>query len=38
LRDASTYFLGKAPANDFLLGFSMLSERSIAEGIKRLAP
>jgi GntR family transcriptional regulator/MocR family aminotransferase len=38
LRDASTYFLGKAPANDFLLGFSMLSERSIREGIKRLAP
>jgi GntR family transcriptional regulator/MocR family aminotransferase len=38
LRDASTYFLGKAPANDFLLGFSMLNERSIREGIKRLAP
>ena len=38
LRDASSYFLGKAPANDFLLGFSMLSERTIREGVKRLAP
>jgi len=38
LRDASGYFLGKSPANDFLLGFSMLSERSIREGVRRLAP
>ena len=38
LREAAPYYLGKAPANDFLLGFSMLSERSIREAIKRLAP
>jgi GntR family transcriptional regulator / MocR family aminotransferase len=37
LREAATYYLGKAPANDYLLGFSMLSERSIREAIKRLA-
>ena len=38
LRDLGPYFLGKAPASDFLLGFSMLNERSIREGIRRLAP
>jgi GntR family transcriptional regulator / MocR family aminotransferase len=38
LRDVGAYYLGKAPANDYLLGFSMLSESSIREGIKRLAP
>ncbi len=38
LRDVGPYYLGKAPANDYLLGFSMLSESSIREGIKRLAP
>ena len=38
IRDVAAYFLGKAPANDYLLGFSMLSESSIREGIKRLAP
>jgi GntR family transcriptional regulator / MocR family aminotransferase len=37
LRDVEAYYLGKAPANDYLLGFSMLSEGSIREGIKRLA-
>jgi DNA-binding transcriptional MocR family regulator len=37
LRDLEPYFLGKAPANDYLLGFSMLSESSIREGVKRLA-
>jgi GntR family transcriptional regulator/MocR family aminotransferase len=37
LRDVEAYYLGKAPANDYLLGFSMLSESSIREGIKRLA-
>jgi GntR family transcriptional regulator / MocR family aminotransferase len=37
LRDVGAYYLGKAPANDYLLGFSMLSESSIREGIKRLA-
>jgi GntR family transcriptional regulator / MocR family aminotransferase len=38
LREVGPYFLGKAPANEYLLGFSMLTERSIREGIKRLAP
>ena len=37
VRDVEAYYLGKAPANDYLLGFSMLSESSIREGIKRLA-
>ena len=34
---ASDYYLSAAPANEFMLGFSSLSERSIREGIKRLA-
>lgn len=38
LREAATYYLGKAPPNDYLLGFSMLSERSLREAVKRLAP
>jgi GntR family transcriptional regulator/MocR family aminotransferase len=38
LREASTYYLGKAPPNDFLLGFSMLNERSLRAAIGRLAP
>jgi len=37
LRGVGAYFLGKAPANEYLLGFSMSTERSIREGIKRLA-
>jgi GntR family transcriptional regulator / MocR family aminotransferase len=38
LRDVQPYFLGRAPANEYLIGFSMLSESGIREGIKRLAP
>jgi GntR family transcriptional regulator / MocR family aminotransferase len=38
LRDVTPYYLGKAPASDYLLGFSMLTESSIREGIERLAP
>ncbi|HEY0339346.1 MAG TPA: PLP-dependent aminotransferase family protein [Steroidobacteraceae bacterium] len=38
LRDVEAYYLGKVPANDYVLGFSMLNESSIREGIKRLAP
>ncbi len=38
LRTAAEYFLGKAPPNDYLLGFSMLTERAIREGVRRLAP
>jgi GntR family transcriptional regulator/MocR family aminotransferase len=37
LREAHEYFIGDAPADAFLLGFSILSERSIREGIKRLS-
>ncbi len=37
LRRVGAYFLGKAPANEYLLGFSMLTERSLREGIERLA-
>lgn len=38
LGSAAPYYLGRVPANDFLLGFSMLTERSIREGVSRLAP
>ena len=38
LRDASRYFMGTARLNEYLLEFSVLSERSIREGIRRLAP
>jgi GntR family transcriptional regulator/MocR family aminotransferase len=38
LREVEPYYLGKVPVNEFLLGFSMLTERSIREGIRRLAP
>jgi GntR family transcriptional regulator/MocR family aminotransferase len=38
LREVEPYYLGKVPANDYLLGFSMLTERSLREGIRRLAP
>jgi hypothetical protein len=37
LREAGAYFLGKAPADEYLLGFSTLPEHSIREAIKRLA-
>ena len=31
------HFIGEAPPNDYLLGFSMLTERSIREAVRRLA-
>jgi GntR family transcriptional regulator/MocR family aminotransferase len=37
LRSAEEYYLGGAPRNEFVFGFATLSERSIREGIKRLA-
>jgi GntR family transcriptional regulator / MocR family aminotransferase len=37
LREAREYFIGDAPDDAFLLGFSMLSERSIREGVRRLS-
>lgn len=38
LRGADRYFIGDPPPSEYLLEFSMLSERSIREGIRRLAP
>jgi GntR family transcriptional regulator/MocR family aminotransferase len=38
LREAAPYYLGKAPGNDYLLGFSMWTERILRAAIKRLAP
>jgi GntR family transcriptional regulator / MocR family aminotransferase len=38
LRTAQDYYLGSAPANEYIFGFAMLSERAIREGIKRIAP
>lgn len=35
---ADDYYLTKAPGNEFIFGFSALPERTIREGIKRLAP
>jgi DNA-binding transcriptional MocR family regulator len=37
LREIGPYFLGRAPAHDFLPGFSTVSGGSLREGIKRLA-
>jgi GntR family transcriptional regulator/MocR family aminotransferase len=37
LREARKYFIGNAPDNEFLLGFSMLSEHTIREGVRRLS-
>jgi GntR family transcriptional regulator / MocR family aminotransferase len=37
LREVNSYYIGKAPPNDYLIGFSMLSERHLQESIKRLA-
>ena len=37
LRTAHDYYLGSVPANEFVFGFAMLSERTIREGIKRIA-
>jgi DNA-binding transcriptional MocR family regulator len=38
LRTADRYYIGPPPPNEYLLEFSMLSERSIREAIRRLAP
>jgi GntR family transcriptional regulator / MocR family aminotransferase len=38
LRDVGVYYQGPAPADEYLLGFSMLSERTIREAIRRLSP
>jgi GntR family transcriptional regulator/MocR family aminotransferase len=33
---SATYYLGTAPANEFVFGFSTLGERTIREGVRRL--
>jgi GntR family transcriptional regulator/MocR family aminotransferase len=38
IRGADRYYIGAPALNEYLLEFSMLGERSIREGIKRLAP
>ncbi len=37
LTSSALYYVGKAPPNEFVLGFSVLSERLIREGARRLA-
>jgi GntR family transcriptional regulator/MocR family aminotransferase len=37
LNSSAIYYLGKAPENEFVFGFSTLGERAIREGIRRLA-
>lgn len=37
LISARLYYLGQAPANEFVLGYAGLSERRIQEGVRRLA-
>jgi GntR family transcriptional regulator/MocR family aminotransferase len=37
LTNSALYYVGKAPPNEFVLGFSVLSERLIREGARRLA-
>jgi GntR family transcriptional regulator/MocR family aminotransferase len=37
LADSASYYLGAAPRNEFVFGFSSVNERAIREGIRRLA-
>jgi GntR family transcriptional regulator/MocR family aminotransferase len=37
LRGIEPYYIGKAPPSDYLLGFSMLTERGLREGIKLIS-
>ena len=37
LVSTAPFYLGKAPPNEFLLGFSRLADRAIREGVRRLA-
>lgn len=38
LRNAAGSYMADAPSNEYLFGFSALSERMIREGIRRIAP
>ncbi len=37
LRSVDGYFLGRAPTDEYVLGFSTLTERSLREAVRRLA-
>jgi GntR family transcriptional regulator/MocR family aminotransferase len=37
LRDVGAYYQGRPPTDEYLLGFSTLSERSLREAVRRLA-
>jgi len=37
LREVEPYYIGKAPVSDFLLGFSMLTEKGLRHGIKLIS-
>jgi GntR family transcriptional regulator/MocR family aminotransferase len=37
LTSSALYYIGKAPPNEFVMGFSAHNERSIREGVRRLA-
>jgi GntR family transcriptional regulator/MocR family aminotransferase len=37
IASSATYYLGNAPANEFVFGFSTIPERTIREGVRRLA-
>ncbi len=37
LEPSAMYYLGKSPGNEFVFGFSAVNERTIREGIRRLA-
>src|SRR5262249_54090726 len=36
IASSTPYYLGEAPANEFVFGFSTLGERTIREGVRRL--
>ena len=35
---SAPYYIGRAPRNEFIFGFSAVAERAIREGIRRIAP
>jgi GntR family transcriptional regulator / MocR family aminotransferase len=37
IESSAMYYVGKAPRNEFVFGFSCLGERAIREGVRRLA-
>jgi GntR family transcriptional regulator/MocR family aminotransferase len=37
IAQSGTYYLGTAPKNEFVFGFSTIGERTIREGVRRLA-